>query len=236
MYPMPTSNYTTVQRGRTTAMVHADVAAPVADALLEGAGCAPYREAGRGAIMRFPLPTGGHGILRAYRRGGAVQLVLKDQFFLVNRPRHEFMLHCAVEEAGLPVPHLLGVCWRRWGLWYAGSIATFEIAGLELPAWLARHPGSAEDTLAACGAVIRQMHDMGVFHADLQVRNIFISEGKPYLLDFDNAWRKRQLSAHARGRNLLRLHRSLARNGMTEDQFGLLTEAYGRDLLPAHLR
>lgn len=61
------------------------------------------------------------------------------------------------------------------------------------------------------GRCIRRFHRAGVFHADLNVRNILIDPGqKVWLIDFDRARIVRPESS-ALVSNLRRLHRSLTR-------------------------
>ncbi len=231
---MAEDSFTEVRRNGATALVRNDAAGPLADALFDHAGCTPVREAGRGTILRFPFP-GGHGIIRRYLRGGMVRHLLKDRYLLANRPLHEFRLHCYVQQCGLRVPAILGVCWRRRGPWVQGSLATLELSGLELPAWLRKEKGDAAPMLRRCGELIREMHDFGIWHADLQVRNILIAVDGPYLLDFDNARRCAVVARRARGRNLLRLRRSFDRNGVAPASFKAICEGYGMDRLPPRI-
>jgi len=228
---MAEESFVEIHRRGATALVREDAIGPVGDALFDHTGCTPLREAGRGTILRFTVP-GGHGIVRRYLRGGMVRHLLKDRYLLANRPLHEFRLHRYVQTRGLRVPPILGVCWERRGLWVQGSLATLEVAGLELPAWLRREAGGAEQMLRRCGELIREMHDFGVLHADLQVKNIFVAEDGPYLLDFDNARRRANVPPQARGRNLLRLRRSFGRNGVVPACFDAICEGYGMDRLP----
>jgi 3-deoxy-D-manno-octulosonic acid kinase len=65
------------------------------------------------------------------------------------------------------------------------------------------------------GACIRKFHDAGVVHADLNARNILLSEtgdanARVYLIDFDRA-RIGKPSKKVSKNNLDRLHRSLAK-------------------------
>ena len=42
---------------------------------------------------------------------------------------------------------------------------------------LSRESGDPEPTLKQCGEIIRRMHETGVYHADLQIRNIHSASG-----------------------------------------------------------
>jgi len=63
------------------------------------------------------------------------------------------------------------------------------------------------------GALVRSMHDAGIFHGDLNLKNIVLQTNKPrqitcYLIDFDKSFVRAHLREHLRIRNLLRLNRS----------------------------
>jgi 3-deoxy-D-manno-octulosonic acid kinase len=79
------------------------------------------------------------------------------------------------------------------------------------------------------------MHDLGVWHADLQVKNIMTDGAQIWLLDFDDARMEKPLSGLARARNLLRLRRSLEKHGRLLDNFDSILEGYGKLGLPRWL-
>lgn len=208
---------------------------PVAGALLDRAGCTPAALGGRGEVWRFPLPEG-HGIVRPYRRGGLMRHVLRNAFLLKNRPLHEFRVHLFLYRRGLAVPEPLGVAWRRRGLLFSGALATRELSGRHLQDYLAAAPRYPEDTLRRVGSLIREMHDAGVYHADLQVRNVFVGVDRVYLMDFDRATRRKRVSRLRRARNLLRLRRSFTKNFLPLRFFDLVREGYGDLRFPLWLR
>ncbi len=215
-------------------MVLREPSAAIAGALFSGEGCTPATEAGRGTVWRFDYP-GGSGILRRYLRGGAVRLLWKDAYFLANRPLREFRLHLEVYKQGLPVPKPLGVCWERRGLLVRGALATEALAAGNLHQFLSGNGTGKEEALVRCGGLIRRMHDLHVWHADLQVKNILVGGEGAWLIDFDNAVQRPNLSPLLRARNLLRLRRSLEKAGMPPEYFGRLCDGYGIEALPEWL-
>ena len=86
-----------------------------------------------------------------------------------------------------------------------------------------------------CGALIARMHDAGIWHADLQLRNILITAEGPYLIDFDGAKRMGRVPPLQRARNLLRLRRSLQKNGVSASIYNAVLEGYGGPPPPAWL-
>lgn len=235
---------------RRTVIVREEYADALAAALLHGDGCAPAGQGGRGALARFRF-EGGTGLIRTYRRGGVVRYFAKDTYVLCNRPLREFGLLEELFEAGLPVPEPLGVLWERTGPFSRGKIATREVDAITLCEYLCLGPqsgaGAGEPSktnrlalspfllMQEVGRLFRQMHDLGVYHADLQVHNVLVGQDKLYLIDFDNAKRFPMLTTLQRMRNLLRFRRSLDKNGLPPALFSALCEGYGVDTFPSWL-
>ncbi|MCK5862977.1 MAG: hypothetical protein KAH38_10855, partial [Candidatus Hydrogenedentes bacterium] len=95
----------------------------------------------------------------------------------------------------------------------------------------------SKEILMSCGARIRQMHDRGVYHADLQLKNIFVADTGIFLLDFDGARVVQgNVSPLSCARNLLRLQRSFEKLGYPPKLWQQLLDGYGNILLPLWLR
>lgn len=224
-------DYVKISKNRHKVLVRGEFRDAVADALTAGAGCVPASEAGRGAVFRFPC-GGRWGVVRKHLRGGAIRHFLKESYFLHNRPRRELRLHDYVWRQGLPVPEPLGACWRWRGLFVRGAIAMVEIPAPNLFDYLQAQPDQGADVMRRCGELFRRMHDLGVWHADLQVRNVLVAEGGLYLIDLDNARLIPGMSHLQRARNLFRFRRSLEKNGLPAELFGALCQGYGEQALP----
>lgn len=214
-----------VREGARAALVRSEWEARLIEVLFRGAGCVPWEALGRGGLYRFAYPGGG-GVLRHYRRGGLVRWFIADRYLLDNRPRRELEVLRALTARGFPVPAPLGVCWERRGPWYRGAIATAEVNGVNLLTALRAPEAGTEALLRDCGARIREMHDLGVWHADLHPGNVLVTEAGPWLLDFDNARLMARVSDAARRRNLLRFLRGMRKHGLA-DGFGALCAGYG---------
>jgi 3-deoxy-D-manno-octulosonic acid kinase len=165
-------------------------------------------------------------VYRRYQRGGFIRHFLKDLYLLDNRPLRELEITVYAWHHGLPVPEPLGICWTRIGPFYRGAIATRYVGGVMLLDLL-RDNAQTEAALLASGNAIRRMHEAGIYHADLQVRNILIENDAPILLDFDNARLLTPLGDMDRARNLLRLRRSFVKNTLPEELFQLILNGYG---------
>ncbi|MCX5757740.1 MAG: hypothetical protein NTU83_04400 [Candidatus Hydrogenedentes bacterium] len=241
-----------IREGGKTACVRQAESLAIAEALLNGVGCEPAGVGGRGTLRRFPCGDS-HGIIRVYQRGGMMRRFLRDQYLLRNRALRELEIHQFVFANALPTPEPLGACWERCGVWFRGAIATRELDAVTLLQHLddsceAQDAGSVSDLelLRSCGEAFRQMHDLGICHADLHVGNVLIartpaSSLRPpasglcpdvYVIDFDKAFAANRLSSLQRARNLFRFRRSLEKHGLPPTLFEALCDGYGPTALP----
>lgn len=213
------------RRGPKRALVSSTEGEAIVSALFDAKECTPMASAGRGTVSCFPLATG-RGLVRQYLRGGILRHILRDRYLLNNRPRREWALHTFLFDEGFPVPEPLGVMWEKRGLLFSGALATRYVEAQHLLDFLQASPPQAGAILLRVGKVVRRMHELGVYHADLQVKNILIGPAETFIIDFDNARRYDKLSHLARCRNLLRLRRSFDKNGLPAKDFDTLCKGY----------
>ena len=155
----------------------------------------------------------GPAVLRHYLRGGWAAHLSRDRYVYTglerSRPIAEFHMLDKLYKLGLPVPRPLAAQCAREGLFYSGDLMTRRLLDV-VP--LADLPDTQHNDPAmwiATGACIRQFHDRGLVHADLNARNILVgSESTVYLIDFDRA-QIRQGARNLFEANLRRLQRSL---------------------------
>lgn len=221
-------DFVRVERDGKVALVHPAFSETVAAALLEGEGCEAADEAGRAPLKRFQYAEG-TGLIREYHRGGFVRHFLTKSYLFDNRPLREIEVHCAAYRRGVAVPMPLGAYWERRGPIYRGAIAVARVEAQDLLDYLSGDADVPEDTLRRCGAALRQMHDAGFLHADLQIRNILVADDGPYIVDLDKARQCTQVSASARGVNLVRLRRSFEKNGVPLKHFDAIRTGYQGD-------
>lgn len=171
---------------------------------------------GRGSAWFIDAPFGAV-VLRQYLRGGWVAKLVRQSYVFTtvarSRPMREFDVLAKLFEQNLPVPRPLAALCEHHGLLAAGSIITARIPGARTlveffpgnPTGLVPGAGFWEDV----GRCIRRFHDAGVWHADLNARNILLDEDlRVHLIDFDRA-RYTPGTAVDGKRNLERLKRSL---------------------------
>ncbi len=179
-------------------------------------------------MLRFDF-SGGSAVIRPCRRGGAIRHIVQDAYLLSNRPLRELRVHAYLYERGVAVPEPLGVCWERRGLWFRGCVATREVDAVDLLEYLTEPPADCAQILEQAGRLVREMHDQGVYHADLQIRNILVSPEHAYIIDLDKARRSTRVSPSKRERNLSRLRRSFVKNSLSLEFFQAICRGYGVD-------
>lgn len=224
------SKFVCVERGQARGLVLRQGSEQITGALFAPEKCEVLPTVGRGAMRTFPWLPGRRGILRRYRRGGVIRHLLRESYLLRNRPLCEFLMHTKLIELGLPVPNLLGVCWTRRGCLYSGFLATEELLGIDLDGWLRLHredPEGYRSILNACGKLIKEMHEAGIIHGDLQVKNIFICAQSPFIMDLDGARLHPAMHGFRCQCNLLRFRRSFEKRGHGRVLFDILLEGYG---------
>ncbi len=149
---------------------------------------------GRGGAYWVPLAQGGRGVVRWYRRGGLLRHLVKELYW--GRPPRPFVELIRTEEVwrrGIPVVPLMGalVEWRCLG-GYRGAVLTQEAVGFtNLWQWLQKKPQDPErsQTLMRVARSLREMHQAGVDHRDLNLANVLVSwsreEAEVCFLDLD---------------------------------------------------
>lgn len=181
------------------------------------AGAVAGKAKGRGNTLLLDTPFG-PAVLRQYLRGGFVSRFSRDRYLYLGYPRSrpvaEANLLARLFNLGLPVPEVLGALCQRRGLIYSGALLTSRISEAVPLADLLGDFSHEYSMWFAIGVCIRHFHDQGVWHADLNVRNILIDgQKRVWLIDFDRA-RMLQAGHRALAGNLQRLQRSVRKEGL----------------------
>jgi len=160
-------------------------------------------------------------VLRRYRHGGALGRITGPLFLGTARALAELQVTARAEAHGAPVPHVLClILWPIVGpLWSAVIGTREEPSAVDLLTRL-RSTDSARERHAlsrAAGEAIGRLHDAGVEHRDLQLRNVLVThESRIVIVDLDRAvfHRHGRLSTRKRAANLGRLARSAIKTGL----------------------
>lgn len=173
----------------------------------------PVVTGGRGGAWFVDSPVGDL-VLRQYRRGGVVSRISNRNYLFsgYNRTRSfaEFRLLKELRRLNLPVPEpVAALASRNSPLTYQASILVRRIPdAVPLPETEALQENAFWRQV---GAMVRQFHDAGLYHSDLNCDNILVAGGMLYLIDFDKCELRKATrnSAAWKRQNLSRLKRSV---------------------------
>ena len=152
-------------------------------------------------------------VLKHYYRGGLIASIVKDKYlgFDIEKTRafKEFRLLEKMQKLGLPVPAVIAARVEKGPFYFRADLITKEIEGARtLSDTLTNRPLDAV-LWKKIGHCIKAFHLHNIYHADLNARNILLSEpGDVYLIDFDNSGFRLD-SESWKMMNLARLKRSL---------------------------
>ncbi|MEJ2052301.1 MAG: 3-deoxy-D-manno-octulosonic acid kinase [Calditrichaceae bacterium] len=144
---------------------------------------------GRGTTL-FIQHNGMDMALRHYHRGGLAAKLFTDQYIWTGLKRtrawREWHLLAKLHQLGLPVPEPVAAQVTRQGLLYQADILTLRIPQAQAVAQILKSQSLTESAWQAIGGCIRQFHDQGVYHADLNANNILLNDQQQvFILDFD---------------------------------------------------
>lgn len=172
---------------------------------------------GRGNTLMLDTPFGAVA-MRRYLRGGWVTHLSRDRYLFTgyarSRPLREARMLADMATSGLPVPRPVAAQCLRHGITYSGVLMTSQIRHARTLADAAAEGGLDPKTWNAIGRCIRQFHEAGVVHPDLNARNILVNDGSDgvgiHLIDFDRAYFRSGALRSFRS-SLERLRRSLVK-------------------------
>ncbi|RMG07536.1 MAG: hypothetical protein D6731_23570 [Planctomycetota bacterium] len=179
----------------------------------ELAAARPAAQQGRGRLGRLPLPPAGAALVRPLRRGGLLGKVVRHRSLDPWRAVAELAVSAEAEARGAAVLEVLAAVTRRRGLGYEHALVTREVEGAcDLAQALAAAPCPARRAaaLVAAARAVRSLHDAGVDHVDLNLKNVLLLPGpRALVIDLDRCRIGREdLPWPRRRANLLRLLRS----------------------------
>lgn len=231
----------TIQSGKATILCDADAAPGLTldhfePGWWESQRAVIGRATGRAQVYFVQAQTGVWA-LRHYQRGGWMARLTEDLYWwsgLENtRPWREWKLTAALHQQGLPVPQPIAARVSRSGLFYRGDLITRRIESAQTLADLLAAQPLSPDGWRRLGLMLRQFHDAGVQHDDINARNVLVNpSGAFYLIDFDKAavvnpgaWRDQNLARFRR--SLEKFARLSPRFHFVEGDWTALLDGYG---------
>jgi hypothetical protein len=246
-YALPGSEFKRLAVGRGVLYVRTDLVAE-AYAIASAASRPPSdtngAESSSGAGNRnsgFPLKLdNGTELFIRYARRGGLMCFLNSSLYLgvTPRPLAELAVMAEARRRGLPVAEPLGamVKWLAPGL-YRGAFITRRLYGMTL--WQLMQtdddPAVRAHVIEEARRAINSAHEKGLFHADLNLHNLFVSTASEsftvVLLDLDKArFYASSLTQGLRENNFSRLRRSInkldgSRRYFSREMITVLTES-----------
>ncbi len=176
-------------------------------------------------------------VLKHYYRGGAVASILKDRYLgfsiIKSRSFREFHLLKKMNEFGLPVPQAVAAHVEKALVSYRADLITEEIKNTKTLADVLSESSIDVEQWKKIGACIKLFHQNNVYHADLNARNILLTESmKIYLIDFDNSnirigpdsWKMDNISRLKR--SLLKFKKNTDGFNFDEDDWSAFLDGY----------
>jgi len=166
---------------------------------------------GRATVWFFNISEADQAVLRHYHRGGVAAKFSSDQFLWtgINRTRAvaEYRLSEWMYSQGLPVTEPLGARVQRHGIYYTCDLITRLHPNSKTLAQLLADT-TEENVWYETGNAIGKIHQLNIWHSDLNAHNILIDKhNQVKLIDFDRC--KRRSGQRWKAQNLDRLRRSL---------------------------
>jgi len=183
---------------------------------------------GRTPHPSIPLEDGKRMVLRQYSHGGLLRAITGNFYLFGARSFRELALTEEVRSCGIPTILPIGAIHHRiFYPFYQAYFLSLEVPrAMDLIQFFQEigAPPSRENlllkrkTIRSAGLLLRQFHQAGFSHGDLQLKNILVAGDQIMLIDFDRSYRKQTLSIQERMKNLLRFNRSVEK----WKRFGLL--------------
>ncbi len=175
---------------------------------------------GRTPHPSIPLEDWKRMVLRQYSHGGLLRAITGNLYFFGARSFRELALTEEIRSCEIPTVEPIGAVHQVTDFppFYRAYLLTLEVPGaLNLIQYfekIGNRPNRKKlshkrKMIRYSGLLLRQFHQSGFFHQDLQLKNILVAGDQIMLIDFDRSYRKQTLSIQERIKNLLRLNRSV---------------------------
>ncbi|MFZ2060614.1 MAG: lipopolysaccharide kinase InaA family protein [Candidatus Binatus sp.] len=178
-------NFTTFKVKRRELVIHRDIASQAARVMRELGELTSAVEAGAGnrqSAYRLDLGDGRGLFARRCRRGGLIASILSDVYFgITPRPLTELAVTIEAMRRGIPVAKPMGAMieWLSPVL-YRGFFLTRAVRGMTLWEFVKADddPTVRRHVLEQARAAIDIMHSKGLFHGDLNLHNLLVTQAR----------------------------------------------------------
>lgn len=162
----------------------------------------------------------GSFVVRDYWHGGLFGKILRDVFWHGLRPIQELVICESASKKGIQTIEIIAIIKNRFlGPFYKSKLISREIRNsTDLMELLLRYDKNTfyaqkRDIISRVAHAIKEMHDAGIYHADLNLKNILLQtagrdKSVAYIIDLDKSKQFNELKPRSRMKNLMRLDRS----------------------------
>jgi 3-deoxy-D-manno-octulosonic acid kinase len=150
-------------------------------------------------------------VVRTLMHGGLFRHITGKRFLSPNRTIRELKVSAYLAAHGIRTPEILAVRLIRTGLFYSIDVVSHFIPdSMDLLVHLEEGHTDSLELIKKSGSLIRSIHDLGVYHADLHVKNLLLANsGNLWVLDLDKAYQFALLPEFMKRMNLKRFMRSI---------------------------
>jgi 3-deoxy-D-manno-octulosonic acid kinase len=174
---------------------------------------------GRTPHPSVPIKDGKRMVIREYSHGGLLRAITKNLYLFGTRSFRELILTEEIRSCGIPTIQPIGAIHDTlFPPFYRAYLFTLEIPhALNLIQYLQQTLSLSQrermdfkrKVIRKAGLLLRQFHQAGFYHNDLQLKNLLVVEDQVLLIDFDRSYHRATLSLREKIKNLLRLNRSV---------------------------
>ena len=150
-------------------------------------------------------------VVRTLMHGGVFRHITGKRFVSKGRTMRELEVSAYLASNGILIPEILAVRLLRRGLFLSIDVVTRLVPdSTDLLACLGTPREDGLDLIRRSGSLIRRIHDLGVYHADLHVKNLLLDRGENlWVLDLDKAYRFAAMPGWLKDLNVKRFMRSI---------------------------
>jgi 3-deoxy-D-manno-octulosonic acid kinase len=183
-----------------------------------------YREtskylSGRTLHPSIPIKDGERLVIRRYSHGGLLRALTRNLYLFGSRSFRELALTEEILSCGISTIQPIGAIHQLIvSPFYKAYLLSLEVPQatdlIQYFEGISLQPSPEKllfkrRAIRSAGRLLREFHQAGFFHGDLQLKNILVAGDRTLLIDFDRSCRKKLLLNKEKMRNLLRLNRSV---------------------------
>ena len=130
-------------------------------------------------------------VVRTLTHGGVLRHMTGERFVSPARSMRELEISAYLIANNIPTPEILALVLRRNRFFYHIRVISKLVPdSVDLLTYLERPNQDALTILEQTGSLIRRIHALGLYHADLHLKNILLDENRtPWVIDLDKGYR-----------------------------------------------